>query len=142
MLNYLVGSNRPDLAMVVHQIAHFCANPKRNHEKGIICIAQYLQTTANFSMMYKIDLKRGIEVYIDADFTRLWTYETALDTNSILSRTRYVIFLFRCLLFWHSKLQSEIVLSTTEAKYIAMSQALRSIIPLVNLMNENILSQS
>ena len=44
--------------------------------------------------------------------------------------------LFGCPLFWHSKLQSEIALSTTEAECIAMSQALRNVMSLVNLMNE------
>ena len=70
-------------------------------------------------MIYKLDLKRGIEVYVDADFAGLWIHETAFDTNSVLSRTGYVIFLFGCPLFWYSKLQSEITLSTTEAEYIA-----------------------
>ena len=90
-------------------------------------------------MMYKLDLHRGIEVYVDADFAGLWMHETALDPNSVLSRTGYVILLFGCPLFWHSKLQSEIALSTMEAKYIAMSQALRNVIPLINLMNELII---
>ena len=35
-----------------------------------------------------------------------------------------------------SKLQTEIVLSTAEAEYIALSQALREIIPLQNLIKE------
>jgi hypothetical protein len=87
-------------------------------------------------MMYKLDLSRGIEVYVDADFAGLWTHETAFDPNSVLSRTGYVIFLFGCPLFWHSKLQTEIALSTTEAEYIAISQALRNVTPLINLMNE------
>lgn len=39
MLNYLAGSTRPDLAMSVHQVARFCANPKRSYEKGIMRIA-------------------------------------------------------------------------------------------------------
>ena len=46
MLNYLAGSTRPDLAMSVHQVARFCTRPKRSHEKGVIRIARYLQTTA------------------------------------------------------------------------------------------------
>ena len=39
-------------------------------------------------------------------------------------------------MFWQSKLQTEIALSTAEAEYIAMSQALRETIPLMNLMQE------
>ena len=44
--------------------------------------------------------------------------------------------LFSYPLYWYSKLQSEIALSTTEAEYITMSQALCNVIPLVNLMNK------
>ena len=139
MLNYLAGSTRPDLAMSVHQVAQFCADPKRSHEKGVMRIARCLLTTAKFSMIYKLDLNRGIEVCADADFAGLWTHETAFDANSVLSRTGYVILLFGCPLFWHSKLQLEIALSTTEAECIAMSQALRNVIPLINLMNKLIL---
>ena len=40
------------------------------------------------------------------------------------------------ILFLTSKLQTEVALSTTEAEYIAMSQALRGAILLVNLIRE------
>ena len=39
-------------------------------------------------------------------------------------------------MFWQSKLQIKIALSTAEAEYIAMSQALRETIPLHSLMKE------
>ena len=37
---------------------------------------------------------------------------------------------------WFSKLQSEIALSTAEATYIALSHALKEVIPLVTLLEE------
>ena len=37
---------------------------------------------------------------------------------------------------WVSKLQTEVALSTTEAKYIALSQAMRDLIPLLGLLEE------
>ena len=136
MLNYLAGSTRPDASMAVHQVARFSAHPKRSHEKGVMRIARYLRCTADFGMFYKIDLSRGIEVCVDADFAGAWSHETALDPNYVLSRTGYVILLFGCPLFWHSKLQTEIALSATEAEYIALRQSLRNVIPLINLINE------
>ena len=39
-------------------------------------------------------------------------------------------------MIWHSKLQTEITLSTTEAEHIALSQSMQEIIPLVNLLGE------
>ena len=41
-----------------------------------------------------------------------------------------------CPIHFVSKLQTEIALSTAEAEYIALSQALREVIPLMSLMEE------
>ncbi len=39
-------------------------------------------------------------------------------------------------MFWQSKLQTEIALSTAEAEYITLFQALRVTLPMTNLMRE------
>ena len=39
-------------------------------------------------------------------------------------------------IIWASKLQSQVVLSITEAEYIAMSMALRDVIPIMELMTK------
>ena len=41
-----------------------------------------------------------------------------------------------CPLVWASKLQTEVALSTAESEYIALSTALREVIPAMNLMRE------
>ena len=53
-----------------------------------------------------------------------------------MSRTGYVICYANCPVIWSSKLQTEIALSTTEAEYIALSQSLRDVIPLIALLEE------
>jgi hypothetical protein len=45
-----------------------------------------------------------------------------------------IIFYRGCPVSWASKIQSQIALSTTEAEYIAMSQALRDVILIMNLL--------
>ena len=47
----------------------------------------------------------------------------------VKSRTGYVLTLNDCPLVWVSKLQTEIALSTMEAEYIALAQAMREVIP-------------
>ena len=56
--------------------------------------------------------------------------------SSVLSRTGYVIFLSNCPILWVSKLQTEIALSTTEAEYIALSQSMRDLLPLREILKE------
>jgi hypothetical protein len=79
---------------------------------------------------------KGIEVFVDADFSGGWDPGDALNADNFYSRTSYVICYAGCLIFWQSKLQTEISLSTAEAEYVALSQALRETIPMTNLMRE------
>ncbi len=59
-----------------------------------------------------------------------------MNAESIYSRTGYVICYAGCPVYWQSKLQTEIALSTADAEYMALSQALRETLPTSNLMKE------
>jgi len=99
-------------------------------------IGRYLLSTKEKGMVYRPDSNRGIEVFADADFAGGWDPEDALNADSVYSCTDYVICYAGCPIYWQSKLQTEIALSTAEAEYIALSQALRETIPMTNLMRE------
>ena len=53
-----------------------------------------------------------------------------------MSRTRYVIIYVWCTVLWCINLQMKINLSTIEAEYIPLIQAMRDIIPFRELMKE------
>ena len=80
-------------------------------------------------IVYKPDPTRGIECFVDADFR-----DDAESTENVVSRTGFVIMYAGCPIIWISKLQTEIALSTAEAEYIALSQAMRQVIPCMNLL--------
>ncbi len=77
-----------------------------------------------------------LDMFVDADFAGLWSPSTSSDPISVKSRTGFVITFASCPVLWCSKLQMEIALSTTEAEYIAMSQAARDLIPMRDLLHE------
>ena len=136
MLNYLQGTTRPDISMAVHQVARFCIDPKLSHERAVQRIGKYLIETKEKGINFEPDPTRGVECFVDADFAGGWNQTDADDAGSVFSRTGYVIMYSGCPIAWKSKLQSEIALSTTEAEYIALSQALRDVIPLMQLLEE------
>ncbi len=78
----------------------------------------------------------GIKCYVDADFAGGWNITTSADADNVMSRIVFVITYANCPIYWASCLQTEIVLSTAKAEYIAMSSALREVIPLMTLMKE------
>ena len=136
MLTYLTGSVRPDIAMSTHQCARFCISPMRSHEQAVMRIGRYLLSSKDQGMIYTPDASLGLETYVDADFAGGWDPENANNADAVYSRTGFTIRYAGCPVYWQSKLQTEIALSTAESEYIAMSQALRETIPLMNLMKE------
>ncbi len=136
MLTYLTGSVRPEIAMAVHQCARFSVFPMRSHEQAVMRIGRYLLSTCEKGMTYKPDSFKELEVYVDADFASSWDPADPGNADNIYLRTEFVIRYASCPIFWQSKLQTEIALSTAEAEYIALSWALRETIPVMNLMKE------
>ena len=55
---------------------------------------------------------------------------------SVKSQTGYVILYSGCPLLWVLRLQTQIALSTMEAKYIALSQSIRDVIPIWAVIRE------
>eukprot|EP00956_Cyclotella_meneghiniana_P016831 scaffold26923_cov50-Cyclotella_meneghiniana.AAC.1 len=68
MLSYLQGNTCPDISMATHQTARFCIDPRLSHEQAIMRIGRYLLGTADRSIIYEPDPKKGLECYVDADF--------------------------------------------------------------------------
>jgi hypothetical protein len=137
MLTYLSVSSRPDIAFAVHQCARFSQNPMRIHEIAVRRIVRYLHGTSDRGYILRpTSESHNLDCYVDADFAGLWDFEGSDDPNSVKSRTGYVITFANCPVLWVSKLQTEIALSTTEAEYIALSQAMRDLIPMRNLLVE------
>lgn len=137
-LNYLEKSTRPDISCAVHQCARFVSDPKMEHGKAIKHIGRYLASSATSSgLIFKPDITKSLECFVDSDFSGNWHKDDAADDmDTARSRTGYIIRYAGCPLVWGSKLQTHIALSSTEAEYIAISTAMREVIPLMALMQE------
>jgi hypothetical protein len=122
--------------MAVHQCAPFSVNLMRLHEQAVMHIGQYLLLSHDRGMTYTPDPTKGIKVYVDADFAGGWDLRDVMNADNVYSQTGYVIQYAGCPIYWQSKLQTEIALSTAEAEYIALSQTLRETLPMTSLMQE------
>ena len=136
MLLYLSSNSRPDIQFAVHQCARFTHNPKKSHAEAVKRICRYLQGTKHKGLEFTLTKQMELDCYVDADFAGLWNYESDQDPVCVKSRTGYVITLGGCPVTWVSKLQTEIALSTLEAEYIALSTAMRDLLPMRRLLKE------
>ena len=136
MLLYLANNTRPDIAYGVHQAARFTHNPKNSHAAGVKRIIRYLKQTRTKGLFLKPSSTYTVDCYVDSDFAGLFSSEDKTLPISVKSRTGYVIFFRDAPLMWVSKLQTQIALSTMEAEYIALSQAMRDLIPIREIIKE------
>jgi hypothetical protein len=96
-------------------------------------------TTSNVLQMKELycpDGSKVIQCFVDADFANGWNSSDCEEPSSIYSRTGFVIMYAGCPLVWVSKLQTEVALSTTEAEYIALSQGMRELTPVLGILEE------
>jgi len=135
MLNYLC-TTRPKILFAVHQCAQFSIDPRLSHEIAVKRIARYLKRMMMEGLILRPDFALSTQCFVDADFAGAWDKEDCTDPSSVYSHTGYVIMYTRCPILWVSRLQTEVELSTMEAEYIALSQAMRDLIPFMNLVND------
>jgi hypothetical protein len=138
MMLYLQANTRPDITFAVSQAARFSRQPKLSHETAIKRIGKYLKDTKDKGMV--IDLremkKEGasswlkLDLYADADFAGLWTYEDPNLPISVKSRSGWISTLGGIPVTWASKLQELIAFSTMESEYICLSTAMKEFVPL------------
>ena len=135
-LLYLEKSTRPDIACAVHQCARFCTAPKAKHAEAVKRIGRYLLGTKDKGLIIN-PKEDSFDCWVDASHASEWSSKTAIDDpNTARSRMGYVICYAGCPMFWASKMQTEIALSSTEAEYIALSQSMREVLPLMWLLEE------
>ncbi len=120
-----------------HQIAKYLSDPRQSHGEAILYLVRYLKKTSDLGLKFKPDPKKGFECYCDASFSGNWNKAfAAVDPSTANSQSIWIIFYAGCPVSWASKLQLQVALSTTEAEYIAMSQSLCDVIPVMNLLQE------
>ncbi len=139
MLLYLSTNTRPDIAFAVSQVCRFSNSPRKSHATAIKTILRYLKKTESKGMIIKPkDSLFHLDLYVDADYCGLFGQEDARDSNSVRSRTGYIVILSGWPIIWKSQLQTHLSQSTLEAEYTALSASLRVFLPLQRLIEEMI----
>jgi hypothetical protein len=136
-LNYLAQTTRPDIMYATHQLTKYSSHPREPHGDAALYLVRYLKKTRDIGLRFTPDPDEGFECYCDADFSGLWNKQFARhDPSSLKSRSGWVVFYAGCPIIWASRLHIQVALSTTEAEYIAMSQSLRDVLPIMFLIQE------
>ncbi len=136
-LNYLAETTRADIMYATHQIAKYSLDPRQAHGEAILYLICWLKKTRDLGLKFKPNPDKGFKCYCDADFLGNWYKKfTPVNPSTAKSQSSWIVFYAGCTVCWASKLQSQVALSTTEAKYITTSTSLPDVIPVMNLIAE------
>ena len=122
-LMYAMLGTGPDISYAVANVSQFSTNPNPTDWTAVKRIFRYLAGTANRGLYYGLE---GIGMgFTDAD------WGSGDDQKSIGG---FTFLLNSAAISWNSKKQATIVLSSTEAEYMALTQAAKEYIWLQQLL--------
>ncbi|KAH9779278.1 hypothetical protein KPL71_007667 [Citrus sinensis] len=135
---YAMVCSRPDVAYGVGVVSRFMGNPGKMRWNTAKWILRYLSGSSDFGILFSRDNNVTSKVigYVDSDF--------AGDLDKRRSTTGFVYTMCGGAVSWKASLQSVVALSTTEAEYIALAEAvkeakwLRGIISELGLIQDTI----
>ncbi|KAJ4700747.1 Retrovirus-related Pol polyprotein from transposon TNT 1-94 [Melia azedarach] len=114
-LMYAMVCTRPDLAQSVSVVSRFMGEPSKEHWQAVKRIFRYLKGTFDVGLIYGGDTQCLVTGFSDSDY--------AGDVDSRRSMTGYVFTLGSSVVSWKATLQPTVTLSTTEAEYMALTEA-------------------
>jgi len=129
MLQDLQGYIRLDISFAVSQFSRYIHCHTNMHIMALKRIGRYLLKTLEKGIILKPTSDLTIDWYVDADFAGLCNQEDHNDDNCVKSRTGYVLCISSCPVLWITWLQDGIALSTMESEYVALSMAMRDLLP-------------
>lgn len=126
-LLYLSHTTRPDISFMIGALSRYNQNPGIEHWRCAKHVVKYLKKTIDYKIIYK---KTGepLRTFTDADW--------ASDLDERRSCSGNIHILAGGSISWFSRKQASVALSTMEAEYIVLSEAVKETIHLRRLIRE------
>ena len=126
---YAMLCTRPDVSYALSATSRFQSDPGESHWTAVKNILKYLRRTKDLFMVYGgLDSELVVKGYTDASFQT--------DVDDFRSQSGYVFCLNGGAVIWKSSKQSTVADSTTEAEYIAASEAAKEAVWIKNFISE------
>ncbi|MBW0517754.1 hypothetical protein O181_057469 [Austropuccinia psidii MF-1] len=108
-INYLIKATWPDLSFAVSSLSQYHEKPGIQHWRAFLHVLKYLCGTQEMGLWYSRKGEAGLIAYSNADWGNC--RETRRFTSGFLTH------LHGCLIFWKTRKQPLVSISTAEAEY-------------------------
>ena len=127
---YAMVHTRPDISVITNILSQRQIQPKSEDIKAAKHVLKYLNTTARYGLVYRRGKAEDfvLQGFVDSDWAN-----NPVDRKSM---TGYAFYLGDALISWKSRKQRTTALSSTEAEYMALTDAVKEAIWLRKLLGE------
>ncbi|KAL4367776.1 hypothetical protein GQ457_05G023650 [Hibiscus cannabinus] len=125
---YVMICTRPYVSYALSMTSRYHANPGEGHWIEVTNILKYLRRTKDVFLVYGGEEELGVKRYTDASF------QTDKDDSRLQSG--FVFYINGGAMNWKSSKQDTLVDSTTEAEYIAASEAAKEAVWIKKFISE------
>ncbi|GKA61462.1 retrovirus-related pol polyprotein from transposon TNT 1-94 [Tanacetum coccineum] len=127
-LMYVMVCTRPNIAHAMSVVSRYMAHPEKEHWNAVKRIFCYLKGISNVGLIYGGEREYLVAGYSVSDYTA--------DLDARRSLTGYVFTIGNLVVSWKATLQPSVALSTTEAEYMALTEATKEGIWLKGLIED------
>ena len=128
-LLYLTKHSRPDICNPVRELSKTMNAPAPVHLKEMYKLIRFVLSRKDYGLKFELrkDMKKwALKTLSDSDF--------ASDKETRISVFGYIIYFCGIPIAWRSKGMKSVVLSTTEAEYMALSEVVKELMFIVQLL--------
>ena len=118
-LMYLMTQTRPDIAYSLGNLARYMSNLSKEHFLALSRLWAYLKRTKDLGLSFSPNKDIKLSSYCDSDWGG--------DKETRKSTTGYLFLIGNTPISWASKLQKTVALSSCEAEYIALKEAIKEL---------------
>ena len=121
-LMWLSISTRPDISNAVRAVARYCTALRAIYWKAALSILEYINGTSEYGITFHRGTLSSIslEVFADAHYASKATDRRSVSGGAIMCGGASVC--------WFSRTQKYATLSTSEAEYVALGDAVKGVI--------------
>ena len=124
MLLFLLKHSRPCLSNPVRELSKVVDGANKAAFKELLWVIKFVLDTCNFGLkiepnLVDKDAPWSLTVFCDSDYTG--------DTDTRISVTGFCVFLLGVPISWKSRAQKSVTMSSSEAEFVALSEAAKEI---------------
>lgn len=125
-LSFVAQWTRPDITFTVNYLSRFASKPTKSLVIALKRVMRYLKGSLDCLLKFRGSGSKILEVYVDSDY--------AGDKLSRKSTSGVLVKIFGDSVFWLTRKQKNVSLSSGEAEYVALSDAVREAKAFRNLL--------